>query len=304
MSEGSATVRAMTLADVPAAAALAARAFGWDLEARERELPGVKRSWSERVELPLRTDPAGAFVAEVDGTVVGVAEAIVRDDLWVLSLLTVDPDRQSGGAGRRVLAAALAYAGPDARAEGEDLPGLIVASSDSRALRMYGRSGFELMPTFLGEGELDGSRLPALSSEIRDLTADEVDEFAELTRAVRGAPWTGELKWVIEQEGGSVQALADRGIVVVDGGGARIWSLVAADDESARQLLIAGLRRCVDRAGAGEHPKIEVRWLTARQQWAISLLLEIGVPISPYGALCVRGRPGRLSPLIPSGPFA
>ena len=43
------------------------------------------------------TDPAGAFVAVVGGRVIGAAEAVRRERLWCLSLLTVAPGTQSAG---------------------------------------------------------------------------------------------------------------------------------------------------------------------------------------------------------------
>ena len=40
------------------------------------------------------------------------------------------------------------------------------------------------------------------------------------------------------------------------------------------------------------------------QQWAIRVVLEAGLSLQAYGALCVRGRTGTLHPFIPSGAFA
>ncbi len=56
------TVRVMRDADLDAAAALSSAAFGVPVEAEQHV-----RRWRERVEHPMRTDPAGAFVAELDG---------------------------------------------------------------------------------------------------------------------------------------------------------------------------------------------------------------------------------------------
>jgi hypothetical protein len=64
---------------LPEAAAVSAAAFGFDMTD-----PEAARSWQERVAYPLATDPAGAFVAERDGRVIGVVEAIVRERLWCL----------------------------------------------------------------------------------------------------------------------------------------------------------------------------------------------------------------------------
>src|SRR5205809_2005761 len=58
----------------------------------------------------LGTDPGGAWVAEHDGEIVGVALALVREGVWGLSLFGVRPGLQGQGVGRRLLNAALDYA--------------------------------------------------------------------------------------------------------------------------------------------------------------------------------------------------
>ena len=45
-------------------------------------------------------------MAERDGAVAGAALALLREGLWGLSLLVVDPDAQCAGAGRELLARA------------------------------------------------------------------------------------------------------------------------------------------------------------------------------------------------------
>ena len=87
----------------------------------------------------LDSDPGGAWVAERDGAVAGVAMALLREGLWGLSLLVVDPGVQGDGAGRELLALAHAY-GDGARGR------VILSSSDPRAMRAYARLGLELHP--------------------------------------------------------------------------------------------------------------------------------------------------------------
>ena len=48
-------------------------------------------------------------MAERDGRSIGVAQALQRERLWCLSLLTVRPDVQSAGAGRALMDSALRY---------------------------------------------------------------------------------------------------------------------------------------------------------------------------------------------------
>jgi hypothetical protein len=47
-----------------------------------------------------------------------------------------------------------------------------------------------------------------------------------------------------------------------------------------------------------------VRWITGDQQWAIRALVNARLELTGYGALCVRGTPGTLTPFVPSVPFA
>jgi hypothetical protein len=47
-----------------------------------------------------------------------------------------------------------------------------------------------------------------------------------------------------------------------------------------------------------------VRWLTARQDWAIATVVKAGLKLRGHGAVCLQGDPGPLTPYIPSGAFA
>ena len=63
------------------------------------------------------------------------------------------PGGPSAGAGRALLERSLAY-GPDTDA------GLIISSSDPRALRLYALAGFALRPTLEARGDVDRDSLP------------------------------------------------------------------------------------------------------------------------------------------------
>ncbi|HEY5316828.1 MAG TPA: hypothetical protein VIJ20_02535 [Solirubrobacteraceae bacterium] len=111
----------------------------------------------------------------------------------------------------------------------------------------------------------------------------------------RVAPHTLELELALS-EGAQLLRLADRGYAVAAPEG--VWLLVAYDEAAAAALLWSAL------ALVGETERAAVRWITADQQWAIDVALRAGLRLVPNRALCVRGRPGPLSPFLPSGPFA
>jgi GNAT superfamily N-acetyltransferase len=278
-----AVVRQMTDADLSDAAAVSAASFGMDVSDA-----AAATMWRGRVAHALITDPGGAFVAERDDRVIGVAQAMCRERLWCLSLLSVQPGVQSGGAGRALLEAALRYdAGTDS--------GLIVSSNDPRALRLYALAGFSLLPTFQAEGSVDRRTLPRPDPRIRDVDGD-IEALASISREVRGAPHTRELEYAIGR-GARVLQIEQRGFVVVQPGRG-VWLLAARDEEAAAALLWSGLELCVDT----ERPS--VRWITGGQDWAIDVAVRARLRLTAYGALAVRGHAGPLQPFIPSAPFA
>src|SRR5215210_845410 len=92
-----------------------------------------------------RTDPDGAWVAEHDGEVAGVALALVREGVWGFSLFAVAPELQGRGVGRRLLEASFAY-GRDARGH------LILSTENPAAMRSYARLGLDLHPCVAAAG--------------------------------------------------------------------------------------------------------------------------------------------------------
>jgi len=220
--------------------------------------------------------------------IVGVAQAIQRERLWVLSTLAVDPRAQSAGAGRALLERALGYGAPQ--------HGLIVSSNDARALRLYAQAGFTLLPTFHAQGPLRRDAAPPPPDGLRELGARELEPLAAISRELRGAPHTAELEFVLAR-GARLLALAERGFAVATPGQG-VWALAARDGDAARALLWGALTL------VGESDRPSVRWLTGAQDWAVEVAVAAGLRLASWGALCVRGEPGPLAPYIPSGPFA
>jgi ribosomal protein S18 acetylase RimI-like enzyme len=278
----------MREADLDAVAEVAAAAFAFDLSDPQRA-----SSWRTRLLHPLLTDPDGAFVATADGQIIGAASAIRSDErLWVLSLLTVDPRRQSRGAGRALLDAAFAYAHTaDAK--------LIVSSNDGRAIRSYTRTGLAAHPTFQATGLLRRARLAPGGpvTEIGELTeSDDLSLLDTVTRQVRGGAYGPALRFMVKRNGARLLHAGDRGFVLIDDRHG-IGGLLAADGPTATTLFWHALGELK------EGQELSVRWLSAQQPWAIDAAVQAGLQLSAYGAIFASG-PGTLAPFIPTGPFS
>jgi predicted N-acetyltransferase YhbS len=279
-------IRLLTDADIAEASTISAEAFELDITDAEK-----RRSWEERLRYSLLTDPEGSFVSETDGVISGLAQAVVRERLWVLSLLTVSPTRGRGGEGRALLNASLEYG-----RETTDRA-IIIASNHPRALRLYASSGFRVVPTFEASGPLPDPRvIPEHHPEITVVPEAEIETLAPISRAVRGAFHTPDLAFLVSR-GATLFRLGDRGFV--SAAPDRGVSLLAALDEQAATAL---LWRALDHI-KGE-PKIEVSFVDGRQQWALAVFVAAGLPFSSTGGLATRGNLGPMYPYIPSPPFA
>ena len=94
----------------------------------------------------LSSDPDRCFVAESDGQVVGFSAAFVRDGVWFLAALFIDPDHQGGGIGRRLFELAVGD-GPSRRIT-------ITDAIQPVSNAMYARYGLvPTTPMLLFEGE-------------------------------------------------------------------------------------------------------------------------------------------------------
>jgi GNAT superfamily N-acetyltransferase len=232
----------------------------------------------------LATDPGGAWVAERGGEVVGCALALLREGLWGLSLLVVQPDAQSSGVGGELLARAYGY-GAEARGR------LILSSRDARAVRAYLCLGLDLHPAAMAFGRPRDVARPEGVLPFASADREWVDEVG---RAVRGAAHGADLDACLAAEC-SIVVVPERGYAVWRDGGLRL--LAATDEETARRLLRAHLA-----AARGRETSVE--WLTSRQQWAIRECLEAGLRIEPAGgAVLTGGKVGAMVPYLPSGAY-
>ncbi|HVM19555.1 MAG TPA: GNAT family N-acetyltransferase [Egibacteraceae bacterium] len=285
------TIRSMTVDDVEAVAAVVTAAD----RAADREAGREPEEHSEEQRAHFRRgmrrfverDGAGAFVAEDDGTVVGMAEAIRRGTFWGLSMLFVHPDQQSKGLGRQLLDATLTYA------EGATVR-MIMSSPDPRAMRRYALAGHAIHPAVDAEGTVDRSAIPG---DLRGRTGDlaDLDLVEAVDRTLRGSR-AEDVEWIVASGGARLEIVDDAGgrgwAVHRDG---RVFALGATDTDTASAVLW--------RALAETDGKATIWCLTAAQDWAVRVTLAARMSVSGKGsgAMFIAGMPQPPGPWIPSG---
>lgn len=237
--------------------------------------PARAVAWAERARPVLETDPGGAWVADVDGEVVGIAVGRVREGTWLLSSFAVGPELQGRGLGRQLMAAAAHHGRGCLRA-------MLCSSSDPAATATYVRAGFELHPFLVGRGLLDRSVLPT-TGPLRDGSAGDVDLLDSLDRGTRGAGHGPDHEVLLRQ---FQLVVADRpggqGYLYVNAHGTP-QVLAATTTRIARDLLWEALSHA-----PADRP-VEVFHVQAANQWAVQVLVEARLELASWGHLAVRG---------------
>lgn len=228
-------------------------------------------------------DPDGAWVAIDDEgqRVVGMVEAIRRDDFWGLSMLFVSPSVQSRGIGRRLLDAALASAdGANVR--------MIMTSADPRALRRYALADLTIHPAVEATGAIDRSAIPS-GLPGRPGGVDDLGLVAQVDATLRGSR-AEDVAFMLDH-GFRMEVIEQRGYVLFSGH--RLAMLGAVDQPTAALLLWRFLAEAGDEA--------EIWCLTAQQDWAVQVALSARLRVVPAGPLFVGGRSLPPGPWLPSG---
>ena len=287
---GSPVVRPLAETDVAAAFEVSTTVFDALDSTHHRSSEPITEARTEqgraRIAHLLGTDPGGSWVADDGGAVVGIALALRREDLWGLSLLTVLPQFQSIGLGRRLLDVALGY-GQDCRG------GIILSSDDPRAIRRYARAGFSLLPCVRAVGEVRPGLEPA--GAVRPATVSDLDLCAEASRAVRGAAHTADIGFALSRGFSVLVAEQPAGVGFAVHRDGTVVLLAATDADVAADLL----RACLTAGPA----TVGVSYVTHAQPWAIDVVVDAGLSIQPHGPVFVRGDVGPMTPYVPSGAF-
>ncbi|MFH9348453.1 GNAT family N-acetyltransferase [Kitasatospora sp. NPDC017646] len=237
-----------------------------------------------------RTDPGGCWLAESGGQAVGVVLSMRREGLWMPSLFAVRPSARGRGVGRLLFERALAHARGCLR-------GMVCASDSPAAARRYRLAGFTLHPAMRltgrvdRDGLIDPGDIPVHPGNTRHLhLLDSVD------RRLRGSAHGPDHELMLGhfEELLVADALAGSGYCYRDGGVVRL--LAATSKRIAARLLREALARVPDGVEA------RVEYLTAEQEWALDVGLEVGLTPETSGFVGVRGmRPP--TPYLPSGAF-
>jgi ribosomal protein S18 acetylase RimI-like enzyme len=247
--------------------------------------PASARRMQTRVGHLLGTDPNGSLVAAEGARVLGVAQALIRERFWVLSLFGVHPTCQTRGIGRQLLDHALSYGG--------EFAGTILSSRDPRAMRRYALAGFELHPATTAWGHVQRSKLPA-APRVRPGDHCDLAWIDEIDRNLRGASHGADLPFLLDQ-GAHLLVIEGAGYALVHGDSPVF--LGARTEVEAQELLAGALATVPDDQVA------EVNWITAPQQWAIQTVLTAGLELYPQGPVMLRGRTRPPVPYLPSGAF-
>jgi hypothetical protein len=172
---------------------------------------------------------------------------------------------------------------------------MLASSTYPAAMRRYTLAGFELLPMLMTPGTVRCESLPA-GLRVREGAEGDLQLAAKVDRQLRGATHGPDLEFMLKT--GCRLLVAERG---TGRGYALLWEgspaiVAATGPEVTTELLWPCLAE-------GNGKAVEVRWITGAQNWAVRVVLDAGLSLSPAGPICVRGKLGSLTPYLPSGPF-
>lgn len=284
------TLRAMTTFDVPGASLAWDQAFQTMRATYGLAVSPINPEDDLRLQNRMRhfltTDPEGSWVVDDAGVIIGLSQSFVREGHWVLSLLATVPGSQRRGLGRQLLQRSLSTTDPLGT-------GTIQCSRDPGAMALYASAGFSLHPAVIGHGTVSPGTVHR-DPRVRHGDAQQIDVVDAVDRQVRGSARSVDIAAMLQEPGCRILLLEDQGYAVAKDD--RIVTLGARNEETATALLETALAEMGD-------GKVQVNWLTAKQQWAIRTLVAAGVELSPSGPMMVRGFSDPPFPYIPSGGY-
>jgi len=232
---GAITLRPVEPDDAPECARIVFEAFGGihDYHRFERDFPALEAAAGlMKVFVPHPT--IWGVVAEIDGRIVGSNFLDERSPIRGVGPITVSPEGQNSGVGRRLMEAVIE------RASGAPGIRLLQDAFHMRSLALYESLGFDVKePVAVITGKPRSE--PTSRVEVRPLHEDDLDGCEALCKKVHGYERTGELRDAIKAFAPFV-ALRDGGVVAY-ASAVSFWPMnhgVAESEDDVKDLLLAG----------------------------------------------------------------
>jgi predicted N-acetyltransferase YhbS len=237
---GRVTLREVEPGDAERCAQILFDAFGsiQDYHRFQRDFPvleaaeGMMAAW---IPHPL----VWGVVAEIEGRIVGSNFLDERDPIRGVGPITVDPETQNAGVGRKLMEAVME--------RGEGAPGIRLQQDafHMRSLSLYESLGFDVKePVAVITGEPRSDPVPGV--EVRPLEEGDLDECAALGEKVHGFARTNALRDSIQASAPFV-AVRD-GSIVAYASGVTFWPMNhgVAESEDDMKALLQGAAAAVD----------------------------------------------------------
>src|SRR5918994_169307 len=185
---GQVTLREAQPGDAEACAQILFDAFGGlhDHHRFPRDFPALEAA-TGMMAMWIPHPSVWGVVAEIDGRIVGSNFLDERDPIRGVGPITVDPEGQNAGVGRKLMAAVME--------RGEGAPGirLLQDAFHMRSLSLYESLGFDVKePVGVISGKPRSD--PVQELEVRPLEEGDLDECAALCEKVHGFPRTTEFR--------------------------------------------------------------------------------------------------------------
>ncbi|MGX9119564.1 N-acetyltransferase family protein [Mesorhizobium sp. BHbsci] len=173
-------------------------------------------------------------VAEVDGTVVGSNFMTEGDDIRGVGPITVDPQRQGHGIGRKLMQALLK------RANGSIGIRLLQDTFNMRSIALYASLGFEVRePVLVMSGSPTGN--PPAGTTVRPMSEQDIDACDALCARVHGISRRSELAAAVHFLTPMVAERAGRITAYMTAPNAWITNHGIAETERDLRALIVGI---------------------------------------------------------------
>jgi predicted N-acetyltransferase YhbS len=227
------TLREATPADAEECARICFEAFGGlhDHHRFPRDFPALEAA-SGLISVFIGHPSIWGVVAEHDGRIVGSNFLDERDPIRGVGPITIDPQHQSTGVGRRLMEAVME------RGRGAAGVRLLQDAFHMRSLSLYASLGFEVKESVVVISGKPRSE-PVGGGEVRPITEDDLEHCEALCKKVHGFERTNELR-------DAMQAFAPfvairEGRITAYASNVTFWPMahgVAESDEDMKALLL------------------------------------------------------------------